>query len=188
VVEQMVRRYGAPLAHARKVAELAHRLFESLQPLHQLPSAHGKLLEASGYLHDIGHFVSASSHHKHSHYLVSNSDLPGFTDLERQVIASLCRYHRKSMPTSRHAPFQAFDADTRRAITLMAPLLRIADSLDRSHEQRVEALQVQVRNGSVILALESPSDTDLEMWAVERVADAFRATYETSLSLTRVKS
>jgi len=185
VVEQMVRRYGSPILHARKVAELAHRLFEALQPLHRLPPGHGKLLEAAGYLHDIGHYVSASSHHKHSYYLVAHSDLPGFTDQERQMIALLCRYHRKSMPLPRHSPFQSVDPDSRRAITLLTPLLRIADSLDRSHEQRVLDMHVQIRNGSVTLALESQADTDLEMWAVERVADAFRETYQTSLSLTR---
>jgi len=188
VVEQMVRRYGSPMLHARKVAELAHRLFEGLQPLHRLPPGHGKLVEAAGYLHDIGHFVSASSHHKHSYYLVAHSDLPGFTDQERQMIALLCRYHRKSMPLPRHSPFQSVDPDARRAITLLTPLLRIADSLDRSHEQRVSDMQVQIRNGSVTLALESQADTDLEMWAVERVADAFRETYQASFSLARVKS
>ncbi|HLG99979.1 MAG TPA: Ppx/GppA phosphatase family protein [Bryobacteraceae bacterium] len=188
IVEQMVRRYGSPMLHARKVAGLAHQLFEALQPLHRLPPAHGKLLEAAGYLHDIGHFVSASSHHKHSYYLVAHSDLPGFTDRERQMIALLCRYHRKSMPLPRHSLFQAVDPDSRRAITLLTPLLRIADSLDRSHEQRVSDLQVQIRNGSVTLALQSNADTDLEMWAVERVADAFREHYETMLSVTRVKS
>lgn len=188
VVEQMVRRYGSPMLHARKVAELAHRLFEGLQPLHRLPPGHGKLLEAAGYLHDIGHFVSASSHHKHSYYLVAHSDLPGFTDQERQMIALLCRYHRKSMPLPRHSPFQSVDPDSRRAITMLTPLLRIADSLDRSHEQRVSDMQVQIRNGSVTLALEAQADTDLEMWAVERVADAFRETYQASFSLARVKS
>ncbi len=187
VVEQMVRRYSSPILHARKVAQLAHRLFETLQPLHHLPPGHGKLLEAAGYLHDIGHFVSASSHHKHSYYLIAHSDLPGFTDQERQMIALLCRYHRKSMPLPRHSPFQAIDPDARRAITALTPLLRIADSLDRSHEQRVSDLQVQIRNGSVTLGLEAQADTDLEMWAVERVADAFRETYQTSLSLSRVK-
>ncbi|HEV2446239.1 MAG TPA: Ppx/GppA phosphatase family protein [Candidatus Sulfopaludibacter sp.] len=188
VVEQMVRRYGSPMLHARKVAELAHRLFEGLQPLHRLPPGHGKLVEAAGYLHDIGHFVSASSHHKHSYYLVAHSDLPGFTDQERQMIALLCRYHRKSMPLPRHAPFQAFDPDSRRAITLLTPLLRIADSLDRSHEQRVSDMQVQIRNGTVTVALESQADTDLEMWAVERVADSFRETYQAAFWLARVKS
>jgi len=187
-VETMARRYGVQVAHARKVAEMARRLFESLQPMHRLPPALGKLLEAAAYLHDIGHFVSDTSHHKHSYYLVANSDLPGFTDSERQLIALLCRYHRKSMPTPRHSPFQAVDPDSRRAVTLLVPLLRIADSLDRSHEQRVSDLQVQMRNGTVTLELEAEPDPDLEMWAVERVADTFREAYQSSLQLTRMKS
>ena len=184
----MARRYGVQVTHARKVAELAHRLFQSLQPLHKLPPALGKLLEAAAYLHDIGHYVSDSAHHKHSYYLVINSDLPGFTDTERQMIALLCRYHRRTMPVSRHSPFQTLDPESRRAILLLTPLLRIADSLDRSHEQRVSDLQVQLRNASVAIALESGRDTDLEMWAAERVADSFRETYQLPLTLTRVRS
>jgi len=187
-VEQMARRYGVQLSHARKVADLGHRLFQSLQPLHRLPPALGKLLEAAAYLHDIGHFVSDTSHHKHSYYLVLHSDLPGFTDSERQMIALLCRYHRKSMPTPRHSPCQTIDPDSRRAINPLVPLLRIADSLDRSHEQRVGDLQVHFRNGSVTLALDSKPDPDLEIWAAERVAEAFRETYQVQLQLTRVRA
>jgi exopolyphosphatase/guanosine-5'-triphosphate,3'-diphosphate pyrophosphatase len=187
-VEQMARRYGVQVTHARKVAELAHRLFESLQSLHRLPPGLGKLLEAAAYLHDVGHYVSDTAHHKHSYYLVAHSDLPGFTDTERQIIALLCRYHRRAMPVSSHSPFQTLDPASRRAILLLTPLLRIADSLDRSHEQRVSDLQVQLRNASVAIALEAGQDTDLEMWAAERVADSFRETYQLPLTLTRVKS
>jgi exopolyphosphatase/guanosine-5'-triphosphate,3'-diphosphate pyrophosphatase len=188
LVEQMARRYGVDIQHARQVAELAHRLFEALQQVHRLPPALGKLLEASAFLHDIGHFVSATAHHKHSYYLVAHSDMPGFTDSERQMIALLCRYHRKSMPAARHSPFQTFDADSRRAITFLTPLLRIADSLDRSHEQRIAGIDVQLRNGSMAVALQSAVDLDLELWAVERIADAFRETYQMPLTLTKVKS
>jgi exopolyphosphatase / guanosine-5'-triphosphate,3'-diphosphate pyrophosphatase len=188
VVEQMARHYGVDIQHARKVADLAHGLFEALQPVHHLPPAFGKLLEASAYLHDIGHYVSDTAHHKHSYYLVAHSDLPEFTDNERQIIALLCRYHRKSMPAARHAPFQTFDADSRRAITLLTPLLRIADSLDRSHEQRVAGIDVQLRNGSMLVSLQSAMDLDLELWAVERIADTFRETYQMQLAMTKVKA
>ena len=92
------------------------------------------------------------------------------------------------MPAARHSPFQTFDADSRRAITLLTPLLRIADSLDRSHEQRVTGMDVQLRNGSMHVSLESAVDLDLELWAVERIADAFRETYQMSLTLAKVKA
>jgi exopolyphosphatase/guanosine-5'-triphosphate,3'-diphosphate pyrophosphatase len=92
------------------------------------------------------------------------------------------------MPAARHAPFQTFDADSRRAITLLTPLLRIADSLDRSHEQRVAGIDVQLRNGSMLVSLQSAVDLDLELWAVERIADTFRETYQMQLAMTKVKA
>jgi len=92
------------------------------------------------------------------------------------------------MPTPRHSPFQTIEPDARRAINLLVPLLRIADSLDRSHEQRVADVQVQLRNGTVTLALDAEPDPDLEVWAVERNADTFREAYQASLQLTRMKS
>jgi len=184
-VEDMARRYGVSIPHVRKVAALAIELFHELEPLHRLAPAYGRLLEAAGFLHDIGHFVSDSSHHKHSQYLVENSDMPGFTDDERHLIALLCRYHRKSMPAPRHPAFETLSAEDKRAILLLTPLLRIADSLDRSHEQRVESIEAVPRDGAVLVALRSTADVDLEVWAAERVADQFRQAYNLPVSLVR---
>ncbi|HVP48495.1 MAG TPA: Ppx/GppA phosphatase family protein [Bryobacteraceae bacterium] len=188
VVETMARRYGVSLPHARKVASLANTLFTSLQSLHGLAPSVGKLLDAAAYLHDVGHYVSESRHHKHSYYLVANSDLPGFTNRERELIANLCRFHRKAMPATDHAALEALNSDERRALILLTPLLRIADNLDRSHAERVESLECLVRDGQVILKLDSENDTDLEQWAAERSAEAFREVYGRDLVLSRVKA
>ncbi len=187
LVEGMAKRYGVPLKHARHVACLAHRLFEILQPVHQLAPAAGKLLEASAYLHDIGHFVSGTGHHKHSAYLVANSDMPGFTDTERFVIAGLCRFHRKSMPQPRHTQFQALDPESKRAVLRLAPLLRIADALDRGHEQRVRNLTSAIKDGNVSVMIETAADADLDLWAANEAADAFLDTYAIPISLQRAK-
>ena len=108
-VEKMAEHYGVPLRHARKVARLANDLFLGFQNAHRLPAHYGRLLEAAAYLHDTGHYVSDTRHHKHSYYLVANSDLPGFTLTERELIANLCRYHRKAMPTPEHGNLQLLD-------------------------------------------------------------------------------
>jgi exopolyphosphatase/guanosine-5'-triphosphate,3'-diphosphate pyrophosphatase len=177
-VEQMSRRYGVALPHARKVAGLAHILFTDLQPLHQLPPHFGKLLEAAAYLHDVGHYVADSNHHKHSYYLVGNSDMPGFTNRERELIANLCRYHRKSMPTPVHSNWQALSAEDKRVLLLLIPLLRLADNLDVSHEQRIQSLRCPVRDGQVVLQLGSSADISLEQWAAERAGESFRQVYD----------
>ena len=186
-VEAMARRYGVAVEHVRQVARLARQLFEDLRPLHQLPPGFGKLLEASAYLHDVGHFVSDTGHHKHSHYLVANSDLPGFTSLERNVVAALCRFHRKSMPALRHPSFEMFNPEIRRAILLLTPMLRLADSLDRSHEQRLRGMRIELKNGSVRLELDSASASDLELWAAGRLSDVFREVYQLPLDVVRAR-
>jgi exopolyphosphatase/guanosine-5'-triphosphate,3'-diphosphate pyrophosphatase len=187
IAETMARKYGVSLKHARQVASLADRLFGILQPLHQLPPAAGKLLEAAGYLHDIGHFVSNTGHHKHSAYLIANSDMPGFTDKERLTIAALCRFHRKSMPETRHSHYQALDPDARRQVLLLAPLLRIADSLDRAHEQKVQDVTSVLRDGNLSLLVQADNDIDLEIWSANDAAKTFRNVYGKSLLLQRAK-
>ncbi len=185
VVEQMARRYGVEVRHARKVASLAQTFFEALHPLHGLPLSAGRLLEAAAYLHDTGHFISDTGHHKHSAYVVANSDLPAFTGRERMLIALLCRYHRKSMPSARHEAFQPLPAEDKRLVLMLVPLLRLADSLDRSHDQRVESVTCRIREDAVVLELRSEADTDLEVWAGERAGEVFREIYGLPVTLVR---
>lgn len=185
VVEEMARRYGVALKHVRKVASLAVDLFESLRPLHKLPATDGKLLEAAAFLHDIGHFISDTGHHKHSAYVVLNSDLPGFTVEERRLVALLCRFHRKAMPAPRHAAFDGLAPEQRRILTLLIPILRIADNLDRGHEQRVREVNCQMKDGAIVIALRSDQDVDLQQWAAERNSEIFRQVYGVPLVVTR---
>jgi exopolyphosphatase/guanosine-5'-triphosphate,3'-diphosphate pyrophosphatase len=176
-VERMSARFGVPLERARKVAQIAHDLFNLLHPLHQLPPHTGKLLEAAVFLHDVGHYISDTGHHKHSYYVVANLDLSGFTNREREVIANLCRYHRKSMPASNHANYQALSPDERQAVALLSPILRLADGLDRGHRQRIDRLECEVRNGQVVIKLSSSNDIDLKQWAAEQADEVFRQAY-----------
>jgi exopolyphosphatase/guanosine-5'-triphosphate,3'-diphosphate pyrophosphatase len=177
IVMALSRRYGISAPHVRKVAQFAGILFEQLRSLHALPAVNGQLLEAAAYLYNIGHWVNESRHHKHSLYLVENSDLAGFSEWERLVIANLCRYHRKSMPQPSHLEFQALDVEGRRAVLLSAPLLRIAVALDQSQEQLVDEVRVTALDKAVELELHSPRDLDVEQWHAEQVAPVFREMY-----------
>src|SRR6204780_4874881 len=172
-VEKMAEHYGVPLRHARKVARLGNDLFLGFQNAHRLPAHYGRLLEAAAYLHDTGHYVSDTRHHKHSYYLVANSDLPGFTLNEREIIANLCRYHRKALPTPEHGNLQLLDVEGQRAVAYLIPLLRLADSLDRSHGQRIRSVECRQRDSDFLITLNvSPeTDIDLEIWAAERLSE-----------------
>jgi len=186
-VEELGRRYGVSLEHARKVADIANMLFTALGPLHALPPASGKLLEAAAFLIDVGHYVSDTGHHKHSFYVVSNSDIAGFTERERLLVACLCRYHRKTLPSPVHPAYQALSAEEKRTLLLLTPILRLADNLHRSREQRIRAVECRMRDGAVVLQVHASHSIDLEQWAAERAGEAFRQIYNRPISVVRAR-
>jgi exopolyphosphatase/guanosine-5'-triphosphate,3'-diphosphate pyrophosphatase len=186
LMEMMAAKYRVRPKHGQHVSFICAKLFADLKPLHRLPPEAGKLLESAGYLHDIGHFVSNTGHHKHSAYLVANSDMPGFTDRERMALAALCRFHRKSLPQSRHMHFQALDNESKRAVFRLTPLLRLADSLDRSHAQKITQVQGVVANGAASVTVHADSDISLELWSANQVAPAFREVYGAELFVAQV--
>ena len=186
VVEKLARKFAVDAKHARLISALSRQLFDSLTTLHQLPPEWGRLLEAAAYLVDIGHHISDTAHHKHAAYVVVNADLPGFTDAERRLIAMLCRFHRKTMPAARHTDFQALPIDSRRALLRLIPILRLADSLDQSHEQYVDSVQASVKGEMVEVHLAAHGDTGLDEWAAERLSDIFKQAYAKGLRVVRV--
>jgi exopolyphosphatase/guanosine-5'-triphosphate,3'-diphosphate pyrophosphatase len=188
MVEAMAERYNVALRHAQKVARLANDLFHDLQRVHQLPPPLGCLLEASAYLHDVGHFVSDTRHHKHSYYLVANSDMPGFNLTERGIIANLCRYHRKNMPAPEHESFQSLSVEDRHAVTMLTPMLRLADSLDRGNGQRIQAVECMVHEKEIVVNLRASASAgiELELWAAGRLDGLFRQIYGRKLTIQRV--
>jgi exopolyphosphatase/guanosine-5'-triphosphate,3'-diphosphate pyrophosphatase len=181
VVIAMARRFGVDVPHARRVAEFAQDLFTALQPLHRLTAPWGRLLEAACYLRDSGHFISGTSHHKHSEYIVANSDLAGFRDDERKLVAHLCRYHRKSLPSERHTDYSALPPESQAALLRLIPILRLADGLEQEPEHRVSSVSCSIGLDSVALTLRTNLQAELEQWAVEQVGGPFRSIYGKSL-------
>jgi exopolyphosphatase/guanosine-5'-triphosphate,3'-diphosphate pyrophosphatase len=169
------------------VARLANDLFHDLQSVHQMTPPLGSLLEASAYLHDVGHFVSDTRHHKHSYYLVANSDMPGFNLTERGIIANLCRYHRKNMPAPEHDGFQTLSPGDRHAVSVLAPLLRLADSLDRGNGQKVRSVECVVYEREIVVNLHAQASAgiELELWAAGRLDPLFRQMYGRKLTIQR---
>jgi exopolyphosphatase/guanosine-5'-triphosphate,3'-diphosphate pyrophosphatase len=157
------------LDHSSHVATLALGLFDELRPLHKRSDGERELLEAAALLCNVGQFVSHDKHHKHSYYVIRNSDrLAGFTDHEIELIAQVARYHRKSAPKASHPEFAALrpaDQDTVRAL---AGLLRVAVALDRSHAAAVRSVErrerkITKRTTEVTLDVLAEPDAELSL-------------------------
>ena len=145
--------------HARQVNFLANKLFELLRGRLQLSEKYRKVLEGAAILHDIGNYISYSSHHKHSYYLIKNSELLGYTPEEIEIIANIARYHRRSVPKLSHEPYYSLGVDQKAVIRKLAGLLRLADGLDRSHNMLVHDILINENND--VLQIKPVSDVDI---------------------------
>ncbi|HYH81969.1 MAG TPA: Ppx/GppA phosphatase family protein [Longimicrobium sp.] len=178
------RRYMFDEGHAQQVVRLSASLFDQLQKVHGLGPAERRMLLAAAALHDIGAFVGYKKHHKHSLYLIANSEVPEFTPREIEIIANVARYHRKGVPAEHHIAFTALPEDERQRVVKLASLLRIADALDREHLQAVTAVTARVTRGKKLkLEVEGEGDLLLERWALRRKSDLFTSTFGLEVEL-----
>jgi exopolyphosphatase/guanosine-5'-triphosphate,3'-diphosphate pyrophosphatase len=163
--------YDAP--HGRHVAEMAVRLFDALKAAHRLPPRCRILLRVAGVLHEIGGFVSSRAHHKHSYYLIANSGIFGLRNDEVELVAQVARYHRRSGPRASHREYVALPREQRVVVAKLAALLRVADALDRGHEQRIKDFAVEAHSDRCVLTVSGVADLALERNALARKADVF---------------
>jgi exopolyphosphatase/guanosine-5'-triphosphate,3'-diphosphate pyrophosphatase len=155
-------------AHAQQVARLALALFDQTRPVHGLSDREREWLEYAALMHDLGVHISYPRHHRHSYYLIKNGDLRGFEPDEIEVIALVARYHRRGTPKKSHHEYAALAAPLRRTVRTLASILRVAESLDRSHAQVISALEVHDREDDVLLQVRTSGDAELELWAAHR--------------------
>ena len=166
-------KYSIDRDHAEHVSHLALRLFDRLKDLHRLSRRDRLLLHIAAVLHDVGTFVNQRSHHKHSYYLVSASDIFGLRHDEVELIANVARYHRRSCPNQSHDHYAQLDRDSRVRVSKLAALLRIADALDRPHLGKVSRMRVELTDDELRLIPEGSMDWTMERKALVDKADLF---------------
>jgi exopolyphosphatase/guanosine-5'-triphosphate,3'-diphosphate pyrophosphatase len=182
-VHAVGKRFGYEEAHSHQVARLAERIFDAVSSSANMTRHQRLLLSAAALLHDVGYHIAHESHHKHSFYLIENSELTGFSESERGVIANVARYHKGSHPKERHSNFMALNPADRETVCRLAGILRLADALDRRHDNRVkDVLCKRVRNVFHI-QLASSAECDHELESAERRVDLFEDAFQCKVRL-----
>ncbi|HYM77274.1 MAG TPA: Ppx/GppA phosphatase family protein [Candidatus Dormibacteraeota bacterium] len=179
-----VAHYHIDRKHAMDVREAATSLFTALRSVHRLPAEYGEWLSAAAMLYEVGDYVNRNGHHRHTHYIISNSEILGYTPQQRRVIAGIARYLGKSRPTVEDGPMKVIDSTDRGEVQKAIVLLRLARALNLGRGRAVEKVRVRVRAAEVTLTLvpRRRMGVDLELWAVEKERDYFREVFGRELS------
>jgi exopolyphosphatase/guanosine-5'-triphosphate,3'-diphosphate pyrophosphatase len=183
-VHAVGRRFGYEESHSQQVARLAERIFDALSPSANLTRHQRLLLSAAALLHDVGYHIAHESHHKHSFYLIENSELTGFSETERGVIANIARYHKGSHPKQRHSNYMALSATDRETVCRLAGILRLADALDRRHDARVKDLTCKRVKNVFHIQLASAAECNHELELAERRLELFEDAFRCKVRLS----
>jgi exopolyphosphatase/guanosine-5'-triphosphate,3'-diphosphate pyrophosphatase len=177
------RKYRFDESHAVHVASLCASLFDQLQAVHRLDPRYRTMLYVAALLHEVGNVISTRSHHKHSMYLVMNSELFGLSSREMKIVALIARYHRRAMPRATHEVYGTLTRDHRIIVNKLAAILRVADALDRAHQQRISTVQCVLEDESVILTSQELDNPTLERMALKDKDDLFQQVYGMRIEL-----
>lgn len=187
-VIKTAQKYQVNLESSQRIANFALSLFDQTQgQLHDWEAQERELLWAASILHNSGLYVSHSSHHKHSYYLIRHGELLGYTDTEVELIANLARYHRKSSPKKKHENFANLgDKKHRQMVEQLSALLRLAVALDRRQIETVESVSCQYlpEKHEFHLKLHPAQYGDrctLELWSLNDKKTVFESLYNLKL-------
>lgn len=180
---ELGRKYNFDEEHGNHVATLSRQLFQALKEEHKLDSRFELMLSLAATLHEIGRFISNTSMHKHSMYLITNSDLFGLGSQDMLLVGLVARYHRRAMPKSTHPGFNTLDRDRRVAVLKLAAMLRIAIALDASRSQRVHALQCARNKQRLIITVPDVEDLSVEQLALKQGGGMFEDVFGLKVQL-----
>ena len=184
-VRSVAERYGENIAHARQATDVALQIFDSTAPQHGYGEFERDVLEAASMLHNIGRFVGHGGHHKHSAYLIRNTEhLAGFHTREIQLIAIVARYHRKSAPKPEHDEYGKLSRADQQLVCVLSGMLRIGIALDRTYRTAAGDVSIEVKANTIVLSVRG-DDIDLEIFAANQRKSLLENALRTPIVVTR---
>ncbi len=174
---EVASRYQTDMRHSKHVSHYALAIFRHLQPTQKFTARQEMLLTVAALLHEIGGYVNDRAHHKHSYYLISNSDIFGFSSHDVQLAALVARYHRRSAPKNSHTPYMSLNRKDRLVVSQLAAILRIANVLDALKDRREISLTCQQQERSLVLLTNAVTNLPLIQKRINERSDLFTQIY-----------
>lgn len=173
----LAARYQSDPKHGEHVAAMCAELFDAMADVHHLDAHDGLLLHVAAIVHECGTFISPRAHHKHSQYIILNSEIFGLGHLDVTIIGLLARYHRHSGPQPDHLHYCDLTTSQRLRVCKLASLLRVADALERTHDRRVRGIALERKGQQLHIRLKGVADAAVERLAMRSKGNLFESLF-----------
>ena len=178
----MAKRYKCHTSHNQVLEQYALGIFDSMRKYHGLGARERLLLQISVLLHACGKFISIKNSNECSYNIIMSTEIIGLSHLEREIIANVVRYNIRDFDYDKvQLETQIHQEDmpgySRNAITILiaklTAILRLANSMDRSHRGKLADCRMAVRDNELIITTGYQGNMALEIASFEQKADFF---------------
>ncbi|MEW6710867.1 MAG: HD domain-containing protein [Candidatus Riflebacteria bacterium] len=176
------RQYSFEENHAIQVTSLAMMIFSKIADDHNFSDLDSDLLMSGAMLHDIG--AGAKGHHKVSYQMIRRSSISGLDDRQRFLAALIARYHRKEEPSQNHAPYASLPESDQKLVDKLSAILRIADVLDRDHQQKLKSFEIEYDKDLLKIVLPPGIKNIIELKAFENKSRLFERAFSRRVCLS----
>ncbi len=184
-VVELAKHYGSDFAFVQAVQDLCAGLYRGLKSVHQLPAGYEEYVAAAAMLHEVGSFVNRAGRHRHTYYIISHSEILGYSTREREIIAAIARFVGRSRPAAESRPMRPLDNSEQQNVRKAIALLRLARALNQSRRNAVKGVDVRMHAGRALLQIvPRKGNVDLELWAIGKESAYFREVFGRELVAT----
>jgi exopolyphosphatase/guanosine-5'-triphosphate,3'-diphosphate pyrophosphatase len=177
-VLEVCRRYGVDPRRVEPEREHCVQLFDQLQKVHELPAEYKLWLQAAAMMQEVGKFMNHQGHHRHSQYIIANSEIFGFSPVQRAIVAAIARYLGKSRPDAMDRPMRGIPVEEHVHVQRAVVLLRMAQALNQDRATAAVKVRTHVYPKRVVLDLVPVrGGAELEQWSLKKEAGYFREVF-----------
>lgn len=182
----VAKKYNYNQEHAETIEKIALDIFDALKERFQLSEKERVLLQAAVILHDIGKYMNLKKHYEHSYYLIRNSDIADLNSYDKNIIAHISLNHSQSSTTNLKIKDNTLKNHSDRVlIAKLTAILKIADSLDKSHKEPFSELEINLEENELELIINTEKDIFLEKWAFSNKSRIFKEIFGIDVSLNK---
>jgi exopolyphosphatase/guanosine-5'-triphosphate,3'-diphosphate pyrophosphatase len=167
-------RYGIDVKKAEPVRLHAVQLFDALAKVHELPPEYRMWLAAAAMMQDVGKFMNHQGHHRHTQYIIANSEIFGFSPEQRAIVSAIARYMGKTRPEPMDRVMRLVPDGEKQHVIRAIVLLRLALALNQDRASAVVGLKISVYPRRVLLEIvPGRGGAALEAWSLKKEAAYF---------------
>ena len=166
----IAKRYKCHVPHVQTVEKSALGIFDAMKRYHGMGKRERLLLQIAALLHSCGKFVSVRDASECAYNIIMSTEIIGLSHRERTVVANVVRFNRQDFS------YEECGEDSMLVAKLVA-LLRLANSMDRSHQQKLADAKIAVKDGELTVATSWEGDITLERISFEQKQDFFEEIY-----------